>query len=1452
MTGDLFTQRRPLNEICKVPDKIISVYSLEQHVWADGNSAVARECRMPEMQTIEEFQIDPVRSFLNDILRQMAAPYNPERRSQPIGQGYWIQAEFGSGKSHLLCFLAALALGDKDAWARVREKEDAAGRGKRESLYRFWEEGLEAKSTGKNRGVFVIVKTLVGQGSGTIGMEERGKRLTEYILDAAKEQLRLETGKNLSLYPTELLADRFLSEDVDRYRRDLANFLRDPRYFDEDEFEDVGEFIRDIQQNKSPDYKRSAGNKLWRFYDEYLKMRPHIPAETEDILKHMVEVIMGEGYSGVLLVLDEVSLFMKNRSEDERTDDEQTLVVLSNRLARAHNLPVWTVCAAQQQIESRMAGVRNIIAEDRLKLELLLKEDVDYYNIVLARVREITDPSAIHAYYEYYRRGFTWPATIGEPEFAHFFPFHKPALEVVRAITNELTTARSAIHFMHQTLKHQIRDHGTELIRLWELFDETVNYEEDPSGVYAGLSAIRTRRESEYLAYESCRRQIEGQTRGALKVYREPVIKTVQTLFLYHLARTRQQGLSPEEIANSVLIERQPDATPDENIQHYETIAESLKRELRQIVETFDEENRPRFRFDPVVTGIDPRMEFRKARDEAVANPKMQQEAWDHLLALDEWPVKTRQITLDLSNGVKSLFRSIAPLRGGGPLEVPLTWKGRQISGRVEMRDLKPAVHDALALPTLNSDESDKGDPDYAVYIGTKPLTEDEIAKLLKDRRDPRILVWTPAELTPEAVDKKIDFAAYRQMVKDWQGKESEDAVAIINWVAQALQSDMGKIARIVDDSYASGRVDALHQTRMTFHVAGDQLSSTIEPLVDRVLTATYESRDIVFEPPQNFKREDGVKVINGIVRSGAIPKNAKPDQNVSAAQNFGLGLKIMQRGANGWQLDVSQNPYTAAMQAFIEQKLADDGQAMSIATLYKNFMGLGSGTAYGLTRRMVQIYLLCLAREGKIRIGVGPKAGLSTTVIDYSTIATIDFSAKVLDGIERVQKMAKPEHWETLRPYAGKLLGEEIPQTQDDAKINGANGYRARLRALFEREKEASVRTEEKARALFETLGMADPYAAELGQMATLFAADLSEDDIDGILFGLKRALDYHAFDTENADSREVDDLANRLRNYSDMQAFLREELWLVAAHAYTSAQYPDLPELRAVRQIQSALAAKMRDLRPYIDSDVQLRTELLGPIGQEAISADSSGDTLAALVRAYTDVYTQTHDAVTNRADAARAFIRRLKASEEVRALDILKGVSVLRGVADEPLDQRLDAIAQRIFSCPAPSLQSVRTALQRQPVHECGLSFENATRYQHKTEVAVAEARQLVDDTLDSALGIFLTPAIRASLSQGAADPVIAALLRFQSVADLRGYLVSECLRNPSVVETINRYLKRVVVKKIRLADFKPASGTIEREQIAEVARQFQQFLERELDSIQQGGGSDGNVLPVLQVE
>ncbi len=1450
---NMFAARKNLDEICTVPDKIISVYALEKHIWADANSIEARKARLPEEQTVKEFQIGPVRSFLNDILRNMAAPYKPEKKDNPIGQGYWIQAEFGSGKSHLLSFLATLSLGSEKVWQLVKEKEAASGQGKRESIYRFWEEGLKAKSGGAKKGVFVVARTLVGSGGGAVGLSDKGKRLGEYILESVKEQLLIETGKNLSLYPAEILADRFLGEDLDRYRKDLKKFLKDPNYFAEDAFEDAEDFIKSIQQNKSPEYKRSAGNKLWRFYDEYLKVQPQVPAETEDILKHVVETILAEGYSGVLLILDEISLFMKDRGEDQRVDDEKTLVVLANRLAKVHNLPIWTVCAAQQAIEAKPGlGVKNIIADDRLKLVPLLQNSKDYYDIVLSRVRKIEHPEYIANYYLHYSSQFTWPKSIGEDEFAHFFPFHKPALEVLRDITHELTTARSAIHFMHQTLKHQVKIKGKELIRLWELFDETMEYEEDPSGTYAGLVAIKTKRESEYKAYLTCRNQIDGLTKGILKVYRERSVRTIQTLFLYHIAHNKLQGLNSEELANAVMIERQENATPEENIQHYESLAVALNSELPQIVESFDEAKMPHYRFEPVVVGIDPNREFQKARDEAEGNEALQSWARERLLALHEWPVNTRHMNINLAGDHKSLFYDIAPFAGPDGIPpapfsnktVEINWLGRQVFGIIAMRDFSQIIASGHQLPPVLTDQEDN---DFAVYVASKPVSSKILADLLMGIKDKRILLWTPDELNHDEKQRLLDFAAYLKLIVDWGGKDTEDAVTVVNWVANRLKTEMGKIVQIIQVSYGRGRFDAINNTQMPFHAAGER-GAIITPLTDRVLSSVYESKDIKFDHAFVFKKEDAVKVINGIVKSGQIPRNAKPGQNLSAVQNFGAGLKIVKTSSER-TLDVSNNQYVNDMWDFIDKHLMDQNQTMNLDTLYKNFMGLGGPKDYGLSRRLVQLYLLCLVRNGKVQIHLPGKSGLSFSILDYSNLESVEFSAKILDSMDKVQKVAKPENWEVLRPYAEKLLNRTIAITHDDAEISE---YRALLKEHFSTQKDSSSRICSQSQNLFAYLKVPNPYETELEQVSKLYAIDLNTgNDINTILYSLKLAFGYLAFDSNRADENEVKDMAVRLTNYNNIANLLQYIQELRTAFVYCHEVLPDIAELTGIRKTQERIAKKLQNLKPYIDSDIKLKTELIGSGDPASIEKD----TISALLKDYALVYVSLHDHVTEQCNQSRSQIKSLLSGSEWSVLHLLEKITALQPAFVIGLQEHLLKIADGIFTCSSPSKNSIIEDLTSQPLHECGLSFINAPIYLDHARQTETEASEYYDKIINDKLQIFLNQAIRERLEQGKKEKIIAQILGCSNISDIHDVLISELQKDPKIVDIINRYLKKIVVKKVKLSDFNPENRTVEKEQIDKLGVQFQNFLSCQLEDLVRElkeAGEDEDTLPMLVIE
>ena len=140
-----------------------------------------------------------------------------------------------------------------------------------------------------------------------------------------------------------------------------------------------------------------------------------------------------------------------------------------------------------------------------------------------------------------------------------------------------------------------------------------------------------------------------------------------------------------------------------------------------------------------------------------------------------------------------------------------------------------------------------------------------------------------------------IDFAAYRQLVADYRGKDTADAKDVLNWVADRLKGEMGTIYKIVPDSYGRGRICATDHDNMEFTCEGN-CGPILEPLVGQVLDAVYESASIEFDAPATFTDNEAIKLINGIVSKGEIPKGTKPNQFTSAAENYGYALGIMQK----------------------------------------------------------------------------------------------------------------------------------------------------------------------------------------------------------------------------------------------------------------------------------------------------------------------------------------------------------------------------------------------------------------------------------------------------------------------------------------------------------------------------------------------------------------------------
>lgn len=1420
--------RKSLDKITKVPKDIISVYVVEQHIWSNKGSSeersAARKARLAETRTIEEFKIDPIRPFLTEIFRNLSAEYEPNRRDQPIGQGYWIQAEFGSGKSHLLSFIGALALGGENEWNIIKEKEEKAGKGKRESLYNFYENGLKQK-TQKSKGILVAVKTLVGQGDSNVGLIGSEKSLAEYVLDAVGEAYFAENERTLPLYPTEILAERFLGQDLERYSNDLEKYLKDPKIFDEEERESLSEFITDLQDKTNPKVQQDRGNKLWNFYVNYLKVKPTIPLDSEDKLDFMIQRIIDEGYAGLLLILDEVSLYMKGRNEAQKAEDEKVLVVLSNRLAKVKNRPIWIVCSAQQAIESQ-GGVRNIIADDRLKLIALLNKESSYYDIALSRVREITEPDAIEQYYEDYKHSFSWPQNEGKDKFIQFFPYYPPSIDVVRAVSFKLTTIRSALSFMLETLKAMRIKKSTELITHWTLFDDVVNYTEDPSGTNRSITAIRTKFTEEWKSYEEAIRQVNSSTHPQIKTYRSRCEKIIKTLFLYFIANRAPNGLSSEELMNAVMEWKDHDSEGKTDLQdnkdHYDVLVSRLELELTQIEKVGN-----KYRFNPQGR-VDVMNIFQTARTQAEQSPKVREDSWRRLLAINGWQVDSNFMKIDMARGIRSIFSEVAP---EGTQDIQINWHNRKITGRVYMKDLVDIAHNKRMIPPINSPDTGF---DFAVFISSKPAVS-ELATLVQDQKDPRVIYWAPAALTDQEQSQLIDFAAYGSMVVDYANRDTVDAKTVMEWVQGRVGNEIGSIYHIVTQSFNRGRMTAVDHAELPVNIEGE-LQATLTPAISQVLNAVYDKTVIDFNSNLPFDDVNAINVINGIVRMGEFPRGVKPGKEVSASQNYGFDLQIMKR-PNDKKLDLRECRYTQDMLDWIKQITSGGSTAIAVETVYKNFMGINGPKElhYGLSKRMVQLYLLCLVREGRIRISLSGR-NQPVDAIDYTNIVDVDFKVSTLDGFEQIQLLNAPEGWDLLAPFAAILLEDEtIGNIHEDADIQQAI---LKLGAWQKQQKENFDDLQKGIGRTMTEFNITNPHAEAMKAWSKIIQAPIdSSDVISSWRNALESAFAYpiHSQDLVQAD--DLDDLRLKISCLRQWKAFYSHDNAFRSDMRYFELT---LPEAAPFDEIMAQLTECRKGLDHLEDWMVD-----------EALFTAEFLDPMQGVIDTYRVRYLQLFDHVVTHNGKIRQSISELSSSAAFNAVDLLGTVPSL----GENHKQKLLNLFDQALDCPDlfPA-DLTRSGVERdlaaspRPVN-CPLTIDNGEEWIEKINRVFHKCQDALEEALEDKVRLLRSPALKERLSQGLEDTFISKILDTKSDTELQNYLV-ETLDQPGanlLVETLAKYLKKVNLVKIKLSDFQPSKQTIEVKEIPMLVREFEQYLINHV-----GIDDDDQTLKIIKIE
>lgn len=1339
---DLFSDmRKPLSGIIKIPPVIQSVYSLTRHIWRGETVEELKESKRTSnfrSETINELLLDPVRDFFQDFLDHI-------RLGE--GQGWWVMADRGSGKSHLLSAAAILALGKKPIWDLIGKKEEENETEKRASLVQFVDGVIEKK-------IFPITRDLVGVGGPGVP-----KGLIDYILDSAAETYEILTGRPLPIYPEEYLAERFLKKDRDLYRNRLKAFLEIPR-----NLEGLPKYTFDtlIEALQDPAEQKDSGAVLWKFYrDDLGILQLDIPVERIERLESLVRRLLSEGYNGVLFVLDEVSEYMETDKE-RRFENEDTLLVLGEKLAKDKRLPVWTLCAAQTYIESQKIGSK-IIAPERLKQYELLRKERNYYEIVLSRTRKIEDDSQIQPYYDFYKRITTWPEVCGLDDFKFFFPFYPEAIDVIRVVSFKLTTTRSALHFIHRGLQRAIEHNSKDLLSLWNIFEDLIQYEEAPSGGGPGVLSIRTKFPSEYQAYEMAQKTLQGLSQPLINEYRTKAQKILNTLFLHHLAG--RPPLKPTDVLNAVLESRSTEATQQENIEHYEILLEELEKRIPQIAVKDGA-----YYFQETATR-DYQDIYEEAKRELSEKEALFRRYYGRLLVWKDDERKQYGLFSDLPQD---------HLTPGD-----FFWHNHERRGRVGLMDLTDP--DKIFLPELNTPETD----DDFLFIASKyNIAEEQTKTILDKAKENKAAIWIPRSLTKQEKEDLIRILAFLKIKEDFQGKQAE----VVEWAKKNVREDIPRALKIVESLFAGGTAVSISILFQPGTQGGFQGAFT--RVAGQMLDNIYASK--IIDCPRQFKRDDAAKLINGIIRYGEI-KETK-GANASAADNFSLSFGLAKTD-NSKKLDPTSSPFYLKMFKFIQES---DVSRFPMRTFYKRYVGGENG----LTRKMVDVYLMALVQSGVLTAAL--KDGKQ---IDRSNIQELEFTTTLLNNLSEMTKPKAPEFWDKILPFACTMIGESIPETYDDRITSDII---KKVRDLFEEHRAASKGMMSRVDAFYGEISRNNQFGEMLKHFCNLFSEDISEctreESVARIAKGLTTYLRKEVVDTDKVD---IENFGREWLQYKGLfTTFDKVKDTVRAALRYAEVSLPDDKGYLSLKKKIESLGKELVDIAPFLLDETEYVTKLKPAFKN--------------VKEIYFDLYREVHSKILLSSDELKKKIELTKTSKDWVIVKVFsQHIAPLKGI-EQAAEKSLQTLSNLAIKCEIRDEKNLSRVLESGPVCNCQLTFASASERMKEIKKGAEDVIKTPIVFLDLLADFLLKDEVKLKISKSEDKKLTAigkADTRESLQETLRSYSEKDLIQ---VAVKINALLGDVRIKHVPITSFRPKNRLISKDEIEFVSEEFKTFV------------------------
>lgn len=913
------------------------------------------------------------------------------------GQGFWVQAEYGAGKTHFLGTLVDLLVWrDVKVWEALRDVE-------------LKSEYSAALSKVK---WFPVAFSLRGMGQSGDG---------DSLMRVFEEQIR----ESLKVLAPELEADIRITS------AELAEHWYDKEASDA---EKAGvNFFFDKEHKCSPEvFRNKSGQK--KFGQELVRSKlpeGRLRGKFKERFAYIYEQItkLG-GYDGIVFVVDEFRSWQDRHpaGTPAYAEDEEVLETLAFVLP-TQNLNIITIIASQGDMPQKLSGGGE--GDRFLPLYLLAdKNKGDFGEIVTFRCRELAKGATtdIKDYYDYCRKEYKFikQANISLEYFTAIFPFQPRCFDVMRRLTqnaekHNLPTARSAIRMAWQSLSDNALLKGKRLIVLPDIIktDELrkgLNHEHFRDAYLNLQGAIEQLTELELASEE-----------------REQGEAILQTLLLWVLSLPDNQrdGLTAQEVAEAAWL--QDDAVGA--TAQAENILELLLSHgfpVRKEKKTRSGEEVAVYSYETSIVQANPVKIFAPLKKKYLQDKNRQDEKWVETLfwkLADMTP--DAQAELGVNGGLLTLFepndqRTAQEKQANSPAKYQFPCRSSATTrklykiaygGEIVVSD---RWRDEFGEDVKNTDQHFR-----IVYLVSKPAESD--VKITAALKEPRVAVCRPDDLSAITREALADLLACEEMkrvcaapnqgsLRDYSDVKRREAVKVL---LKCQQDEFRRGQILTQKGYGIKAIEifATHKDRE-------------ESLAARVLEKAYDTP--LFSPKElkkEFTDSDARKLFAGLFTKD--PASAEKE----AVVNFGVGLELTQKSHPN-----ELKPDTSQALAEIRKELSGVSDK-PISEIHKALCC----PPYGLTQEIANLYLFALVKLGGYELVLNPATQmqlingkpLPSNKLTAHTLGLCKWSSqmdKTLLGARIVASVQKG--WNEVLPYTRVLDDSFKPASTPDEEL--------------------------------------------------------------------------------------------------------------------------------------------------------------------------------------------------------------------------------------------------------------------------------------------------------------------------------------------------------------------------------------------------------------------------------